>query len=358
MAALTDSASDQEILVRHARRHATGSRAHHGGSSFRTAARPTPAKFWRHDPPRRLVIRWRNECTADSRQRAIRAARRSRDGRYYPNFGGKAVKLTVTHDDFEAAQGTPGDRGDQSGGWPLVLSSLKSSSRTGEHRASTSRLELRALSDGEALPCAAQGRLARFFKALALSSAAQVVARQLDRRRLHDVVELRQLVALAIGAVTPGRAISQASATCAGVAPWRAATSSSAARMREAARVEIAACMPAAARRRFCRVGGGAVFAGEEAGGERVIGDDADALPRGRSARNRSRIPCGRRDYRAAAGSRSAGCRAACWPRARPSAAPAPYWRRRSRAPCPARSAAHRPASVSSTGVTSSSKCV
>ena len=41
-----------------------------------------------------------------------------------------------------------------------------------------------------------------------------------------------RLVALAIGAVTPGRAISQASATWAGVARCSAATSSSAARMR------------------------------------------------------------------------------------------------------------------------------
>ena len=37
------------------------------------------------------------------------------------------------------------------------------------------------------------------------------------------------LVALAIGAVMPGRAISQASATCAGVASCRRATASSAA---------------------------------------------------------------------------------------------------------------------------------
>jgi len=41
----------------------------------------------------------------------------------------------------------------------------------------------------------------------------------------------RTLVALAIGAVTPGRAMTQASATCDGVAPCAAATSSSAARM-------------------------------------------------------------------------------------------------------------------------------
>ena len=41
-----------------------------------------------------------------------------------------------------------------------------------------------------------------------------------------------RLVALAIGAVTAGCAISQASDTCAGVALCRAATASSAARMR------------------------------------------------------------------------------------------------------------------------------
>src|SRR5690606_22739279 len=39
-------------------------------------------------------------------------------------------------------------------------------------------------------------------------------------------------VALAMGAVTPGRAISQARAISAGAAPWRSETSSSAARIR------------------------------------------------------------------------------------------------------------------------------
>ena len=66
-------------------------------------------------------------------------------------------------------------------------------------------------------------------------------------------------VALAIGAVTAGRAMTQASATSAGLALWRAATASSAVENAKTARIEIV--LDAAAARALRQVRFAAVLA-------------------------------------------------------------------------------------------------
>ncbi len=89
------------------------------------------------EPPRRLVIRWRNEFKPE-----LKAAGTSRCTMeieltdYYPRYaertvdGGKAVKLTITHEaDTEA--GAPLIEA-VSTGWPKVLSNLKSLLETGD----------------------------------------------------------------------------------------------------------------------------------------------------------------------------------------------------------------------------------
>jgi hypothetical protein len=48
---------------------------------------------------------------------------------YYPDFGGKAVKLTVSHELEREAEGKFIEA--VSGGWPKVLSNLKSLLETG-----------------------------------------------------------------------------------------------------------------------------------------------------------------------------------------------------------------------------------
>src|SRR5579863_321289 len=65
-------------------------------------------------------------------------------------------------------------------------------------------------------------------QALALSSSAMSAALSFSSTAFTMSCNCSKLVALAIGAVTLGRAISHASATCAGVALCRAPTSSSA----------------------------------------------------------------------------------------------------------------------------------
>jgi uncharacterized protein YndB with AHSA1/START domain len=84
------------------------------------------------DPPKRLVIgRWQNQFKSE-----LNAAGMSRCtmdieiADYYPGFGGKAVKLTITHE-AEAEQGGPLIEA-VSGGWPKVLSNLKSLLETGD----------------------------------------------------------------------------------------------------------------------------------------------------------------------------------------------------------------------------------
>ena len=89
------------------------------------------------DPPRRLVVRWRNEFKPE-----IKAAGWSRCTMevelvdYYPRYaertvdGGKAVKLTITHE-AETEAGAPLIEA-VSTGWPKVLSNLKSLLETGD----------------------------------------------------------------------------------------------------------------------------------------------------------------------------------------------------------------------------------
>jgi uncharacterized protein YndB with AHSA1/START domain len=74
------------------------------------------------DPPRRLVLRWRNEFRPE-----IKAEGYSRCTMELEPTG-DAVKLTITHTMEE-----PGTKfiGAVSGGWPLVLSNLKSLLETG-----------------------------------------------------------------------------------------------------------------------------------------------------------------------------------------------------------------------------------
>jgi uncharacterized protein YndB with AHSA1/START domain len=82
------------------------------------------------DPPRRLVIRWRNEFKPELKAVGYtRCAMEIETADYYPDRGGKAVKLTITHE-AEAEQGAPMIEA-VSGGWPKVLSNLKSLLETG-----------------------------------------------------------------------------------------------------------------------------------------------------------------------------------------------------------------------------------
>lgn len=82
------------------------------------------------DAPRRLVIRWRNEFKPELKAEGY--SRCSMDiemAEYYPDFGGKAVKLTIRHE--LEGEGTKFIEA-MSGGWPKVLSNLKSLLETGD----------------------------------------------------------------------------------------------------------------------------------------------------------------------------------------------------------------------------------
>jgi uncharacterized protein YndB with AHSA1/START domain len=74
------------------------------------------------DPPRRLAYTW-NLCSAGAQQEPSSRVAFDLETR------GKVVKLTVTHDGFEEGSKT---QRDISGGWPMVLSSLKSLLETGQ----------------------------------------------------------------------------------------------------------------------------------------------------------------------------------------------------------------------------------
>ena len=82
-------------------------------------------------PSKRLVIHWQNQFKPE-----LKAAGYSRCtmeielADYYPDFGGKAVKLTITHE-AETEQGGPMIEA-VSGGWPKILSNLKSLLETGD----------------------------------------------------------------------------------------------------------------------------------------------------------------------------------------------------------------------------------
>jgi uncharacterized protein YndB with AHSA1/START domain len=72
------------------------------------------------DPPKRLAYSW-DPVSPDRRERASRVT-------FDLEPRGKVVKLTVTHDDFDEGSKTFTDI---SGGWPMVIASLKSLLETG-----------------------------------------------------------------------------------------------------------------------------------------------------------------------------------------------------------------------------------
>lgn len=74
------------------------------------------------DPPRRLVLKWRNEFTSELKAEGYSQCRFELE----PNGG--AVKLTITHS-MERADSVFIDK--VSGGWPSILSNLKSLLETG-----------------------------------------------------------------------------------------------------------------------------------------------------------------------------------------------------------------------------------
>ena len=82
------------------------------------------------EPPRRLVIRWRNEFKPELKAEGYsRCTMSIETAEYYPGMGGTAVKLTIQHE----IEGTGGKFIEAvSGGWPKVISNLKSYLETGE----------------------------------------------------------------------------------------------------------------------------------------------------------------------------------------------------------------------------------
>jgi uncharacterized protein YndB with AHSA1/START domain len=81
-------------------------------------------------PPKRLVLKWRNEFKPELRAEGYsRCTMEIELADYYPDFGGKAVKLTITHElEGEGVKLIEA----VSGGWPKVLSNLKSLLETGD----------------------------------------------------------------------------------------------------------------------------------------------------------------------------------------------------------------------------------
>jgi uncharacterized protein YndB with AHSA1/START domain len=81
-------------------------------------------------PPKRLAIRWRNEFRPELKAEGwSRCTMEIEMADYYPDFGGKAVKLTVRH---ELEGGGTAFIEAVSGGWPKVVSNLKSLLETGD----------------------------------------------------------------------------------------------------------------------------------------------------------------------------------------------------------------------------------
>ncbi len=83
------------------------------------------------EPGKRLVIRWRNEFKPELKAEGwSRCTMEIETADYYPDRGGKAVKLTIRHE----AEGEGGGKFIEavSGGWPKVLSNLKSLLETGD----------------------------------------------------------------------------------------------------------------------------------------------------------------------------------------------------------------------------------
>jgi uncharacterized protein YndB with AHSA1/START domain len=82
------------------------------------------------DPPKRLVIRWRNEFKPELKDAGFsRCTMEIELAEYYPGMGGKAVKLAIAHE-AESETGAPFIAA-VSGGWPKVVANLKSLLETG-----------------------------------------------------------------------------------------------------------------------------------------------------------------------------------------------------------------------------------
>lgn len=77
------------------------------------------------DPPRRLVLRWQNECKPDFKAEGVARCTMTIE----PVTAG-AVKLTITHE-MERENSRFIHEG-VAGGWPRILSNLKSLLETGE----------------------------------------------------------------------------------------------------------------------------------------------------------------------------------------------------------------------------------
>src|SRR5258706_11635233 len=94
------------------------------GSPYRFARQGSPSvegKVLESDPPKRLAYTW-DPCSADAKKE--RTSRVTFD--IEPR--GTVVKLTVTHDNLDERGKTLRDI---SGGWPMVIASLKSILETG-----------------------------------------------------------------------------------------------------------------------------------------------------------------------------------------------------------------------------------
>jgi uncharacterized protein YndB with AHSA1/START domain len=82
------------------------------------------------DPPKRLVIHWRNEFKPELKDAGFsRCTMEIEVAEYYPDMSGKAVKLTITHE-ADAEKGAPFIEA-VSGGWPKIIANLKSLLETG-----------------------------------------------------------------------------------------------------------------------------------------------------------------------------------------------------------------------------------
>ena len=81
-------------------------------------------------PPTRLVIRWRNEFRPELKAEGwSRCTMEIEMANYYPDHSAKAVKLTISHE--LEGEGTKFVEA-VSGGWPKIMSNLKSLLETGD----------------------------------------------------------------------------------------------------------------------------------------------------------------------------------------------------------------------------------
>jgi len=94
------------------------------GSTYRFAKQGNPSiegKVLESDPPRRLVYTW-DPCSEEAKRERTSRVTFDLEAR------GNIVKLTVTHDNLDEGGKTYRDI---SGGWPMVIASLKSMLETG-----------------------------------------------------------------------------------------------------------------------------------------------------------------------------------------------------------------------------------